>query len=124
MPSMAHDTKSLVPRSLIFADPDHANPRVSPDGMHLSFLAAHDGVMNIFVSPIDNPAAARPVTRVCNSGLWEYHWSPDSDALIYPMDEAGNERWHIFRVRLSDGDTLNLTPTAQRAFIERISRKH
>src|SRR5262245_44697912 len=50
----------LIPRKVLFGNPDKASTRISPDGKHLSFLAPVDGVLNVWVGPVDNPAAAKP----------------------------------------------------------------
>ena len=52
----------IIPRKLLFGNPDKASPQLSPDGRFLSYLAPVDGVLNVWVGPADNPAAAKPVT--------------------------------------------------------------
>src|SRR5215469_2596682 len=41
----------LIPRKLLFGNPDKAQARISPDGKHLSYLAPLDGVLNVWVAP-------------------------------------------------------------------------
>src|SRR5687768_6976234 len=53
----------LIPRKVLFGNPDRAGPQLSPDGKQLAFLAPLDGVLNVWVGPADDPKAARPVTR-------------------------------------------------------------
>src|SRR2546423_12941320 len=53
----------LIPRKLLFGNPDKAGTKISPDGKLISFLAPVDGVLNVWVGPIDDPAAAKPVTN-------------------------------------------------------------
>lgn len=52
----------LIPRKVIFGNPDKAAPRLSPDGTRLSYLAPLNGVLNIWVGAADKPDAAEPVT--------------------------------------------------------------
>src|SRR5678810_326605 len=39
---------SLIPRSVLFGNPDHRAVQISHDGKQISFLAPLDGVMNIW----------------------------------------------------------------------------
>ena len=54
---------ALIPRRTLFGNPDKSLARISPDGTQLSYLAPLDGVLNVFVAPLDDPAAAKPVTH-------------------------------------------------------------
>jgi hypothetical protein len=49
----------LVARKVFFDNPDCINVRVSPDGMQLAYVAPVDGVNNLWVAPLADPAAAR-----------------------------------------------------------------
>jgi hypothetical protein len=59
----------LIARCLLFDDADYASVTVSPDGWHLSWLAPVNGVRNLFVARIDDPASGRAVTRVTDRGI-------------------------------------------------------
>src|SRR5690242_7995884 len=52
----------LIPRRVLFGNPDKAMARMSHDGKQLAYLAPVDDVLNVWVGPIDNPDAAKPVT--------------------------------------------------------------
>ena len=43
----------MIPRSLLFGNPERTNVQVSPDGRHLAWIAPVDGVLNLWVAPID-----------------------------------------------------------------------
>ena len=45
----------LIPRQILFGNPDKAALRVSPDGRHVAFLAPVNGVLNVWVAPADTP---------------------------------------------------------------------
>ena len=57
----AQSNAQLISREVLFAGPDRANPLISPDGTKISYLAPVNGIMNVWVGPIDDPAAAVPV---------------------------------------------------------------
>ncbi|HUH01114.1 MAG TPA: hypothetical protein VML75_03905, partial [Kofleriaceae bacterium] len=42
----------LIPRAVLFGNPDKAGPQISPDGKQLSWLAPVDGVLNVWVAPV------------------------------------------------------------------------
>lgn len=46
---------ALIPRTLLFGDPEIRFPRISPDGAHLAYLAPHRGELSIWVRAIDAP---------------------------------------------------------------------
>ena len=45
----------LIPRTVLFGNPDRDQVLLSPDGAYLSFVAPHDGVLNIWVAPPTDP---------------------------------------------------------------------
>ncbi len=64
---------------------------MSPDGRAVAYIAPVDGVRNVWVAPLDDLAAARPVTRVTGRPVaWHRRGlpgpSPGSDA--EPIDRA------------------------------------
>ena len=50
----------LIPRSVLFGNPDRMSPTLSPDGTRIGYVAPEDGVLNIWVGPADGsrPAVA------------------------------------------------------------------
>ena len=58
------DATPLIPRQVLFGNPDKAMVRLSPDGTMISYLAPVDGVMNVWVGPAEDPASAEPVTSL------------------------------------------------------------
>ncbi len=101
----------LIDRDMLFGNPDKAAARVSPDGTQLSFLAPKDGVLNVYVGPIDDPSAAVPVTDDKQRGIRSYFWAYTNKHIIYRQDAGGDEDWHVYCVNLKDKKTTDLTPT-------------
>ena len=52
----------LIPRDLLFGNPERSSVLISPDGQTLSWLAPVDGVMNVWVAPANDPSQAKSVT--------------------------------------------------------------
>lgn len=101
---------TLIPRAVLFGNPDRLAPRVSPDGKRIAFLAPDQGVLNLWVGPIDDPDAARPVTRDRERGVRRYFWPYTGDHILYAQDKGGDENWHVFAVELKSGEIKDLTP--------------
>ena len=114
----------LIDREILFGNPDKSSARISPDGTKLSYLAPVDGVLNVFVGPIDDPAAAKPVTEDKYRGIRAYFWAFDSAHVLYIQDKGGDEDWHVYSVDLASGETKDLTPIEKvNAQIQGVSEK-
>jgi dipeptidyl aminopeptidase/acylaminoacyl peptidase len=100
----------LIPRQTIFGNPERGGASISPDGKHLSYLAPVDGVMNVWVAPVDDLAAARPVTFDKKRGVVTNSWAYTNQHILYAQDADGDENDHIFRVDVATGATTDLTP--------------
>ena len=115
----------LIPREALFGNPERANVQISPDGKYLSWVAAVDGVLNVWVAPADKPGQAKAVTRDKARGIRSYFWSYRPDTLLYLRDSGGDEDFHLYAVDLKTGQAKDLTPfpktTAQMAGV---SPKH
>ena len=88
-PHPAAELPAIIPREVLFGNPDRLSVQISPDGRYLSYCAPHDGVMNVWVAPIDDVAKARVVTRDTKRGIREYHWAYTSGHVLYRQDEGG-----------------------------------
>ena len=97
----------LIPREKLFGNPDKASPRVSPDGRSLAYLAPDEGVLNVWVGPVDKPEAARPVTHDRRRGIRTFFWTYTNRQILYLQDSGGNENFHVYRVDLDTTIDLN-----------------
>jgi dipeptidyl aminopeptidase/acylaminoacyl peptidase len=109
-PTPTGEKTGLIPRKVLFGNPDKAGAKISPDGKQLSFLAPVDGVLNVWVGPIDKPEDAKPVTQDKKRGIRSYLWAYTSQHVLYIQDKGGDENWHVYRVDLKSGETSDLTP--------------
>ncbi len=100
---------SLIPRAVLFGNPERADPQVSPDGKTLAFIAPLDDVLNVWVGEIYGDDF-RPVTRDTDRGIRVYFWAHDGRHLLYLQDVGGDENWRLHKVCLEDGTIEDLTP--------------
>jgi dipeptidyl aminopeptidase/acylaminoacyl peptidase len=123
-PTPTGEKTGLIPRRILFDNPDKAGPKISPDGKQLSYLAPVNGVMNVWVGPADRPEKARPVTQDKKRGIRIYNWAYTSQHVLYIQDQAGDENWHVYRVDLQTSETKDLTPIkGVNAQIDKVSPK-
>jgi len=101
---------ALIPRQILFGNPERAFALISPDGATVASLAPVDGVMNIVLAPVADPAAESPLTHESGRGIGHCVWAAAGRSLVFLADRDGDENWHLYRVRLADGDILDLTP--------------
>lgn len=100
----------LIPRATLFGNPDRAGTQLSPDGKQISYLSAVNGVLNVWVGPSSDPAAAKPVTNDTKRGIRQYFWAYTSQHVLYLQDTGGDENWRVYCVDLETGKTTDLTP--------------
>ena len=118
------ETAPLIPRKVLFGNPDRANPTLSPDGTRIAYLAPVDGVLNVWVGPAEDPGSAKPVTRDTGRGIRFYGWAYTNVHIGYIQDKDGDENWRMYAVDLNNGDTRDLTPLeGVQARPQRISHK-
>jgi dipeptidyl aminopeptidase/acylaminoacyl peptidase len=102
-------TTPLIPREVLFGNPERASPGISPDGTRIAWLAPVDGVLNVWVGQI-GADDAKPVTDDTDRGIRDYRWAHDDRHLLYVQDRGGDENWHLYAVDLEGGATRDLTP--------------
>ncbi|MBX3130531.1 MAG: S9 family peptidase [Polyangiaceae bacterium] len=102
--------RPLIPRDVLFGNPEHTSPRLSPDGKRLSWLAPRDGVLNVWVAPLDDLASKRPVTADKKRGIRVHAWAYTNEHVLYAQDEGGDENWRLYSVALATDAALDLTP--------------
>jgi dipeptidyl aminopeptidase/acylaminoacyl peptidase len=100
----------LIPREILFGNPDKVSVQLSPDGSQISYLSPVDGVLNVWVGPASDPAAAEPVTFDMGRGIRAYFWAYTGAHILYIQDKNGDENWRIYSVDLTDGAVKDLTP--------------
>jgi len=100
----------LIPRKILFGNPERITARLSPDGTKISFLAPINDVLNVWVGPIEDPTSARPITKDTDRGIYRYFWSYTNEHIIYIQDKAGEENWRIYSVHVETNITKDLTP--------------
>src|SRR5581483_6729985 len=101
----------LVPREILFGNPEKVQPRISPDGKRLAYIAPVNGVLNVWVGEIGAPQDTfGPVTNDTDRGIRAYFWGQDNARILYVQAVGGDENWRLYDVELASGTTRDLTP--------------
>ena len=99
----------LVPREVLFGNPERMSPRISPDGSRLAWIAPDEGVLNVWVGSVGDDQS-RPITRDRDRGIRSFFWAHDRRHLIYSQDKGGDENWRLYDVDLETDEIRDLTP--------------
>lgn len=99
----------MIPRSVLFGNPERTSPRLSPDGEKTAYLAPDEGVLNVWLKTPDTDED-RVVTHDRSTGIRMFFWSRDSRRILYLQDCDGDENFHLYAVDLATGKATDLTP--------------
>jgi len=99
----------IIPREVLFGNPERSSPRISPDGTQLAYVAPLDGVMNIWVCTLGS-TDDHPVTSDKKRGISSYFWQENSKHILYVQYEAGDENWRLYSVEVTTQMAKLLTP--------------
>ena len=101
----------VVPRDVLFGNPEYASPMLSPDGKLLAYLRPDNGVMNVWCRTVGK-ADDRVVTADTYRGIRQAFWAEDSKTLLFMQDDAGDENFHLFAIDATSPSSVarDLTP--------------
>ena len=100
----------LIPRKTFFENANALNPRLSPDGRWLAWIAAVDGVMNVWVAPRDDLTKAKPLTRQTDRPIFQPWFARTNAHVLFRKDKDGDENYHLWCVDIDGSQARDLTP--------------
>ena len=100
---------ALIPRAVLFGNPERSAPAISPDGTMLAYLAPDQGVLNVWVRTLGK-SDDHVITNDRKRGIREFFWQYDSKHILYAQDQGGDENWRIYQTELASKQTRDLTP--------------
>jgi len=114
----------LIPREVLFGNPERVNPQVSPDGRLLAYIAPVDSVLNLWLMEIDG-SGPRQLTFDEGRGIRDYFWAYDGVHILYMQDRAGEENTHVYRLNIETGEITDLTPFDDvKAYVSAVDEDH
>ena len=80
-------SEELIPREVLFGNPENTSPLLSPDGKYLAYLSpSPDGVMNIFIRDLSLPNADKTTDRMITNepkrAIRSLSWAYDSQTIL------------------------------------------
>ena len=100
----------VIPRDVLFGNPERTQPRLSPDGQRLAWIAPDKkNVLQVWVKTVGKDDD-KIVTADRKRGIRRYRWAEDNKTLLYLQDNDGDENFHVYGVDLSTGNVRDYTP--------------
>jgi len=110
----------LIPRKVLFGNPERISPQISPGGTRLAWIAPNHGVLNVWMAPIAAAGgaagsgvdwdAAQVMTDDTERGIRAFAWARDDRHLLYIQDTGGDENWRLYDVDIQTAAKRDLTP--------------
>jgi len=79
---VAHAETPLIPREVLFGNPERTKPQLSPDAKRLAWLQPDKGVLQVWVQALGQDAAV-PVSADRQRPIRRYQWGQDSRTILY-----------------------------------------
>ncbi len=103
-----HNKVPLIPRTVLFGNPEKSYPSLSPDGIYLAYCAPNKGVMNIWIRTVGKNDD-KAITHETKQGIYSFSWTPNGQQLLYVRDNDGDENYQILAVDRVTEDIKNYT---------------
>ncbi|CEO17421.1 Prolyl tripeptidyl peptidase precursor [Rickettsia monacensis] len=118
------DNNQIIPRKVLFGNPDKARVSLTHDGKYILYVAPKDGVLNIWLAPSDDISKAESITHDKDRGIRGYMIAYNNKNIIYSQDHKGDENFRLYSYNIETKETKLLTPERDvRAGIVAISYK-
>ncbi|MEP0752323.1 S9 family peptidase [Trichocoleus sp. Lan] len=100
----------LIPREILFGNPERTSPRLSPDGKYLAYIAPDEkNVLQVWLRTVGQEDD-RQLTADKKRGIRIFFWTYNADQLMYMQDSDGDENFHLYAVNIHSNIVRDLTP--------------
>ena len=104
------DLPPLIPRAVLFGNPERTAPRISPDGKRYIYAAPDKkDVLQVWVQTVGKDDA-RMLTADRKRGIRRYFWAEDDRTVLYLQDNDGDENFHVYGADVEAGSVRDYTP--------------
>lgn len=104
------DNNHIIPRKVLFGNPDKARVSLTHDGKYILYIAPKDGVLNIWLAPSDDISKAQAITHDKGRGIRSYAKAYNNKNILYSQDFNGDENDRIYSYNIETKETKLLTP--------------
>lgn len=106
----ATELPPLIPRELLFGNPERTSPSLSPEGKYLAYIAPDEkNILQVWLKTVGQEET-QSLTRDPKRGIRFFFWTYNPDQLIYVQDSDGDENWHLYLVNVQTQVVRDLTP--------------
>ncbi|MFB2835482.1 alpha/beta fold hydrolase [Floridanema evergladense] len=100
----------LIPREILFGNPEKTSPRLSPDGKYLAYIAPDENnILQVWLRSIGQEDD-QIITADKKRGIRIFFWTYNPDRLMYMQDSDGDENFHLYLVNVKSKIVRDLTP--------------
>ncbi|MGJ5628733.1 S9 family peptidase [Nostoc sp. CALU 1950] len=100
----------LIPREILFGNPEKTSPQLSPDGKYLAYIAPDEkNVLQVWLRTIGQEDD-QILTVDKKRGIRIFFWTYNADQLMYMQDSDGDENFHLHLVNIHSKIVRDLTP--------------
>lgn len=100
----------IIPREILFGNPERANPQLSPDGKYLTYLAPDkNNILQVWIRTVGKNDD-KVLTEEKKRGIHRYFWTYNNEQIVYLQDTGGDENYHFYVVDIKSNKVLDLTP--------------
>ncbi|MEH2230235.1 MAG: S9 family peptidase [Nostoc sp.] len=100
----------LIPREILFGNPEKTSPQLSPDGKYLAYIAPDEkNVLQVWLRTIGQEDD-QILTADKKRGIRIFFWTYNAEQLIYMQDSDGDENFHLHLVNIYSKIVRDLTP--------------
>ncbi|MBD2245682.1 S9 family peptidase [Nostoc sp. FACHB-888] len=100
----------LIPREILFGNPEKTSPQLSSDGKYLAYIAPDEkNVLQVWLRTVGQEDD-QILTADKKRGIRIFFWTYNADQLIYMQDSDGDENFHLHLVNIHSKIVRDLTP--------------
>ncbi|MDZ8188889.1 MAG: S9 family peptidase [Nostoc sp. ChiSLP02] len=100
----------LIPREILFGNPEKTSPRLSPDGKYLAYIAPNEqNILQVWLRTVGQEDD-QILTADKKRGIRVFFWTHNPNELIYMQDSDGDENFHLYLVNIESKIVRDLTP--------------
>ncbi|MBD2726847.1 S9 family peptidase [Nostoc sp. FACHB-892] len=100
----------LIPREILFGNPEKTSPQLSPDGKYIAYIAPDEkNVLQVWLRTVGQEDD-QILTADKKRGIRIFFWTYNADQLIYMQDSDGDENFHLHLVNIHSKIVRDLTP--------------
>ena len=100
----------LIPREILFGNPERISPKLSPDGKYIAYIAPDEkNILQVWLRTLEQEEAKK-LTNDKKRGIRAFFWTYNPEQLIYLQDADGDENFHLYAVHIQNNIVRDLTP--------------